>query len=417
MNFWKFLEMDPTNDKLAVKKAYARLLRKYHPEDDAEGFQQLRRAYDMAIEQVEFQEWQGKSEKESDPKHFICENDEPGSQTVHIPAYWNTLDVCDTPLGYQEDSSGKALNELLEKTEQILSSEKERDKKERWENLFADPLLWNLNVKIEFSNQLFLLLYEKKCNDEVPFTMPFDVWRTIDTNLNWRDREIQLYRMVDESKAHRVMDPIWRAYGKSTAGAWRPGVVLKNTNRIVNSHKTGFSWLYIFPLILLLSRILGFINEYNPKFSQDDSKENQMPAYSQFDMGLESEQRGNYSEAAEWYRKAANRGHVDAQYNLGILYEEGRGVTQNYTEASNWYAIAARQGNPNAQYSLGLMYESGRGVALDYVEAYMWLSLSIIRSGMNVEDAEKHVKDILNKMTDQQRVEAQRLTREWKPTD
>ena len=48
---WSILGIDPTNDVSAIKKAYAIKLKIYHPEDDPEGFQKLREAYEGAIKQ------------------------------------------------------------------------------------------------------------------------------------------------------------------------------------------------------------------------------------------------------------------------------------------------------------------------------------------------------------------------------
>src|SRR5690606_6185923 len=53
--------------------------------------------------------------------------------------------------------------------------------------------------------------------------------------------------------------------------------------------------------------------------------------------------------AAQWFRKAADRGLVDSQHNLGRLYEEGFGVPQNAAEAYKWYLIAARSGDTESQ--------------------------------------------------------------------
>ena len=47
-------------------------------------------------------------------------------------------------------------------------------------------------------------------------------------------------------------------------------------------------------------------------------------------------------------------------YNLGFMYDNGRGVTQDYAEALKWYRLAAEQGLADAQTWLGLMY--GRAV-------------------------------------------------------
>ncbi len=52
--------------------------------------------------------------------------------------------------------------------------------------------------------------------------------------------------------------------------------------------------------------------------------------------------------AANWYKKAAIKGHVDAQIKLAFCYEEGRGVPQIKDEALKWYKRAASEGDNNA---------------------------------------------------------------------
>lgn len=78
------------------------------------------------------------------------------------------------------------------------------------------------------------------------------------------------------------------------------------------------------------------------------------------------------TDAAEWYQKAAAQGYAVAQYNLGVMYGEGKGVDQNYEEAFTWFEKAAEQGYVAAQYNLGLMYDQGRGVFPDIKEAISW---------------------------------------------
>ena len=60
----------------------------------------------------------------------------------------------------------------------------------------------------------------------------------------------------------------------------------------------------------------------------------------------------DYSEAITWYRQAAEQGHVNAQYNLGVMYAEGRGVPQDDAEADAWYRLAAQQGHVAAKDEL-----------------------------------------------------------------
>jgi uncharacterized protein len=81
-----------------------------------------------------------------------------------------------------------------------------------------------------------------------------------------------------------------------------------------------------------------------------------------------------------WRTKTlAEKGNVEAQYNLGVCYEEGRGVEVDYTEAFRWYKKAAEQGDSKAQYNLSYRYYSGEGVVKDYVEAVKWCRMSAMQ--------------------------------------
>jgi TPR repeat protein len=118
------------------------------------------------------------------------------------------------------------------------------------------------------------------------------------------------------------------------------------------------------------------------------------------------------AQALQWYEKAAAQGHADAQVNLGILYDYGRGVAQDYKKAVYWYRLSAKQGNELAQRQLGLMFERGDGVPQDYVQAYMWYTLGAAngaKRGAALRDA------LAKRMTPDQIAEAQQLAREWRP--
>ena len=66
-------------------------------------------------------------------------------------------------------------------------------------------------------------------------------------------------------------------------------------------------------------------------------------------------------EAVGLFKYAAEQGIAKAQYNLGVIYERGRGVQQSQKVAFEWYEKAAEQSFANAQYNLGVMYTNGRG--------------------------------------------------------
>ena len=79
----------------------------------------------------------------------------------------------------------------------------------------------------------------------------------------------------------------------------------------------------------------------------------------------------NEAEAVKWYRKAAEQGNASAQYNLGVMLANGKGVAQNEAEAVKWYRKAAEQGHGDAQSNLGVMYLNGDGGLLqDDLQAF-----------------------------------------------
>jgi TPR repeat protein len=85
----------------------------------------------------------------------------------------------------------------------------------------------------------------------------------------------------------------------------------------------------------------------------------------------------NPKKAFDWYRKAAEQGNEDAQFNLGVAYTLGVVVTQNYDKALDWYHKAAEQGQSDAQNNLGVMYDNGVGVKQDYQKAEGWYCFAI----------------------------------------
>lgn len=81
----------------------------------------------------------------------------------------------------------------------------------------------------------------------------------------------------------------------------------------------------------------------------------------------------NYKEAAKWLRNPAEQGYELAQLTLGEIYDSGKGVDQDYKEAASWYHMAAEQGNEMAQHRLGEMYAEGKGVRYSPRDAEKWL--------------------------------------------
>ena len=67
--------------------------------------------------------------------------------------------------------------------------------------------------------------------------------------------------------------------------------------------------------------------------------------------GVSAFNRQDYVQASRIFIPLAERGDAAAQTYLGFMFETGRGVPQNYTEAAMWYRRAAEQGD-----SLGAIF-------------------------------------------------------------
>ena len=109
-------------------------------------------------------------------------------------------------------------------------------------------------------------------------------------------------------------------------------------------------------------------------------------------------------------REHENKAEAVAQYNLGVMYDNGEGVPQDDIQAVKWFRKAADQGVDRAQFILSLIYEQGLGVPQDYVLAHMWSNLAAARGS----ELGRKKRDILAKqMTPADVSKAQRLAREW----
>ena len=79
---------------------------------------------------------------------------------------------------------------------------------------------------------------------------------------------------------------------------------------------------------------------------------------------------------ARRFLKAAQTGNATAQFNLGVLYDTGRGVPRDLIIAMNWYRKAAHQGFAEAQFNLAQMYRQGEGAEHDCPEAGVGLGVA-----------------------------------------
>jgi TPR repeat protein len=127
---------------------------------------------------------------------------------------------------------------------------------------------------------------------------------------------------------------------------------------------------------------------------------------------------GDFTQALLWYQKAANQGDLDALYNLGHMYHEGKGVSKDYARANQLFLEVADRGrfekdgsrSYKAMDMLGNSYRLGETGRSDYVEAYKWYLLAAARGH---PDALGQMRELERYLTDSQIIEAKKRVEEF----
>ena len=99
----------------------------------------------------------------------------------------------------------------------------------------------------------------------------------------------------------------------------------------------------------------------------------------EFEDGVDAAAGGDYQTALALWQPLAEAGHVDAQFNLGLMYDSGTGVPRNLETAASWYRRAAEAGDRTAQSYLGEMYAKGQGVEQSFEQAAEWYEKAALR--------------------------------------
>lgn len=89
----------------------------------------------------------------------------------------------------------------------------------------------------------------------------------------------------------------------------------------------------------------------------------------QFEDAAEAHKNGDFDKEFKLLMPLAQQGSPSAQYHIGLLYQQGKGVKQDYKEAITWFERAAAKNEDRASYSLAQTYAMGLGVAVDYKKA------------------------------------------------
>jgi TPR repeat protein len=119
--------------------------------------------------------------------------------------------------------------------------------------------------------------------------------------------------------------------------------------------------------------------------------------------------------------QAAERGDAEAQFNLGIMYENGLddsryGAEGNRPEAVRWLLAAAEQGLPRAQIKLAEIYDGEPEIPENSVKACGWYLLATASlRGAHLEKAQSAYQRASFRLTPSQTAEVAHFAQGWKP--
>ncbi len=129
-----------------------------------------------------------------------------------------------------------------------------------------------------------------------------------------------------------------------------------------------------------------------------------------YQQGIDAYAKGDMAAALEKLKPHAEKGNAEAQFRLGLMYREGKGVAQDGKLAADWFGKAAEQGHVEAQENLGFSYAKGLGVERDWVQADKWFSIA---AASGKESAIKNQKVVEVHMQPDNIAEANKLAQEW----
>ncbi|MDR0268828.1 tetratricopeptide repeat protein [Paenibacillus sp.] len=233
MTIWERLGIRPTNDVKAIKRAYAKQLKIHHPEEDPQGYQALREAFDAALSLAKQQAIREESAAEAEDKlqlHSAEDTDQqfalPRSPLVHgrstdelqfgentetlvtpprLPLFqadellWDedTETLVPPPklpphMDFDPDDSSlgnpRTTADLIATVTALYDHFPSRISPDKWIELLNSEMMWNVEYMLEISKDLFVVLQNRRY-------LPAEIWKLFESFFHWEEymRESPLF--------------------------------------------------------------------------------------------------------------------------------------------------------------------------------------------------------------------------------
>lgn len=158
---WKILGIEQTKDEEAIKTAYRNKLRYVNPEDDEEGFKELRRAYEEALEFA--------GREETDGLHNVDDETEQ--------SYSGKKDEVDL---------------WIDRVDAVYKDVAARRDEKKWEALLHDSVCDDLDTELEAAEKLLVYFMSHTF-------MPQAIWQMVDKRFHYMDNYDQLKEKFPEN--------------------------------------------------------------------------------------------------------------------------------------------------------------------------------------------------------------------------
>ncbi len=193
MSCWDFLGLEPTVDAKAIRRAYANLLRTYHPEDDPEGFKALREAYEQALEESRRLNVEGPDDTDAKARPTPENPNETPTRTHDARE--------ETRHETRVDDIKSAVDAFMQRAGEIYQDFPRRIDVAQWQTLFKDDVLWNLEVKHNISFNLFNAIANTG-------HVPGEVFGLFEEVFGWLEQQLELDEHFSEEQLHFVFGSI-----------------------------------------------------------------------------------------------------------------------------------------------------------------------------------------------------------------